>query len=301
MAPLAGAAAEERGAGAQEGASESGSQAPSLSALGGAALAPPGPENAERFAWIEARERRRLARRLLGAASIAHARDARACARCEFPVALSSRLAWEERTRSGPADGVRTAALEALWARCRELVEAPCSRWPSAVVLATWALEAWSSESVRTALAFAHLGAGDVEIARQLLEAQLRAGVAPGRRGRVLEGLAIAHTLTGQGTLARLAIEAAAEAPVATVGALVEALALALCGGDPGAVRRAAARLELLVDPTAPALASAIERLRRRRVEGELALGLGGERGLLLGLLDGDSSAARVARALGGA
>ncbi len=163
------------------------------------------------------------------------------------------------------------------WA-LRECLRRDPARWPSAVALAEEALAASDGDEARLQLGAACVAEGDSARATSIYRDVARAALARARVGedgdvrwRALEGLAAAHLQRGAERLALGACAAATADPRCGAGVHVEHLFLALSTGDVGRARRAAARLDLRVDPSDPSLPLA---LRRLRVRVELASGL---------------------------
>lgn len=136
------------------------------------------------------------------------------------------------------------------------------SRWPSAVRLARLALELLDGERARVTLGFALLAGGEPDRAARVFAQLLRAVPRPRRRGEILEGLAAAHADLGRLRLALGAFDQAADDPGSSVLSLVSALQLAFLVGDVARAGRAAARLDLLVDPASPEFSAALGRSR---------------------------------------
>jgi hypothetical protein len=157
-------------------------------------------------------------------------------------------------------------ALDRLEIPHRESVEClrsrPVEAWPDPVLLATQAIELRDSEAARLVLAHALLVRGRARRAAELLSGLLRSGAQLGQRWRALEGLAAAHAWMGHHRLAMASMDAAADEPDCGVDALVSGLYLVLRARETERLQRAAARLDILVDPFEPAFRSALARLR---------------------------------------
>ena len=93
---------------------------------------------------------------------------------------------------------------------------------------------------------------------RELLDGEPPAPI----RWRAWEGLAAAHAGAGRPRLAMGAMEAAADEPTCGLGPLLAGFTLALRAGDLRRCRLAAARIDLLVDPTRPPFLARLRRLR---------------------------------------
>jgi len=214
----------------------------------------------EELVRLHARE---VARLLLGAAAIAGARSGAALGLLSPegppPAVAAWRRAARRALRLGRRDGLTAPGAQ----RLAELLALEPEDWGGPVVLVRAALAAGEDEGARVALGRALLVEGDLAAARDVFAALLRRPDELLLRWRALEGLALAHAALGRPRLALGAMEAAADDPACGVPALVGGLALAWRARDLRRTRRAAARLDLLVDPDEPAFGAALERLRR--------------------------------------
>jgi hypothetical protein len=187
-----------------------------------------------------------------------------------YPLPPQAERAWRRDARSA----IRAAAQDG-WAPVglslvARLLRTPSDRWPRASRLAQAARRVEDGEFSRVCQGFALLCEGEHAEADRLFAGLLRRSDVLRHRRRVLEGLGLAHLAAGRARLALGALESAAEDPRAGTGTLVDALLLTLVVGDVGRARRAAARLDMLVDPQAPAFAAVLGRLGRRLDEPEL-------------------------------
>jgi hypothetical protein len=157
-------------------------------------------------------------------------------------------------------------ALDRLELPHRESLEllrkGPVEDWPDPVLLAEQAIGLRDSEAARLVLAHALLVRRQARRAVELLSVLLRSGAPLGQRWRALEGLAAAHAWLGHHRLAMASMDAAADEPGCGVDALVSGLYLVLRARGTERLQRAAARLDILVDPFEPAFRSALARLR---------------------------------------
>ena len=224
----------------------------------------PRPRASEAGTGLELAHRRALGALLRQATAIVAPR-ARAWAYvAPYPGPPRSRRLWRRRARTLAARiaaaGVRVRGADVL----ERLAGTAASDWPSAVSLAMAARRVHDTEGARMGLGYALLGAGEYEASATLFSSLLRRGEPLRRRWRALEGLALARAALGRERLALGAIESAAEEPGCAVSTLAEGLHLAIRAGNRAAVLRAAARLDMLVDPASPAFAAALARLRER-------------------------------------
>ena len=219
-----------------------------------------------------------------------------------FPLPLQSPRGWRRQVRVAldlaEVDGTRPrGALPLAFLRDR-----PVARWPAASRLAEAARSVEDSEFARVCLGHALLCEGHAARAERIFAGLVRRQPVLRHRWRVLEGLALAHEALGRHRLALGAIEGAVAEPHCGVSALVQGLHLALRAGDAERARRAAARIDLLVDPLSPSFGAALSRLRRRVARFDGALSPYPEdsiRDLLEDLLRADRSpVGHVARAL---
>lgn len=180
-----------------------------------------------------------------------------------YPVPPCSLRRWRREAKRAlllaRADGFDVPGEELL----SELLARAPETWPGTVVLAGAAVEAADSEFGRICLGYSLLAEDRTSSATDLFRALANAGV-PQVPWRVLEGLALAHEGLGRYRLALGAMEAAADRPDCGVGPLVTGLYLALRTGDKERALRAAARLDLLINPDVPEFAAALAQLRRR-------------------------------------
>ena len=186
-----------------------------------------------------------------------------------FPLPPQSIKLWRRRARSvthlATLDGWRPHGLDEILA----ILDRPVHEWPAASRLAQAARRVDDCELARLALGYALLCEGEARRASRVFSRLLRRPQVLRHRWRALEGLALAHRALGHLELSARAIESAADDPRCGVSALVEALSTTLEVGDLARARRAAARIDMLVDPFSPAFAAALGRLRlRHRVLG---------------------------------
>ena len=142
------------------------------------------------------------------------------------------------------------------------LIGVDLHRWPTSSWLARTALAAHDTAAARVCLGRALLAEGDSEDAHRVFVELLRRGVTDELRWQVYEGIAFGHEQRGNDRLALGACEAAGDAPGCGIGPLVGCLFLSLALGEADRARRAAARLDLLVNPDSPAFARELARLR---------------------------------------
>ena len=217
----------------------------------------------DELARVHAREVARLlsqAALLVGAAG----GDGSLASPDEPPPSLA---AWRREVRRvlrlGEVDGLGAPGSERLAA----LVRLPLEAWSSAATLARAATLAWDGEGTRLCLGRALLREGRAAQAARVFAALLRRESRLSQRWRALEGLGAAHAALGRHRLAMGAMDAAADDPACGVEPLVSGLYLAWRARDLVRARRAAARLDILVDPAEPAFLGALERLRRWHAE----------------------------------
>ncbi len=195
-----------------------------------------------------------------------------------LPLRPQSLRLWRSRARKAlellALDGWRSPGSRWL----HTLVRRKPERWPKAHELAEAARTVEDSEFARVCLGWALLADGECARAERVFVDLLRKLEVLRHRWRVFEGRAHAHAAIGRWRLAHAALESASEAPHCGISVLVEALHLALRIGEPELVRRAAARLDLLIDPSLPEFSAALGLLRiRRGVYGGLELASDGE------------------------
>ncbi len=165
-----------------------------------------------------------------------------------------------KRSRATRRSGPRPVDPEILLL----LIGVDLHRWPASSWLARAALAAQDSNGARLCLGRALLAEGDTEDAHRVFVDLLRRGVTDELRWQVFEGIAFGHEQRGNDRLALVACEAAGDAPGCGIGPLVGCLFLSLVLGEAGRARRAAARLDLLVNPDSPAFARELAKLRLR-------------------------------------
>jgi tetratricopeptide (TPR) repeat protein len=185
--------------------------------------------------------------------------DSVAAWRTRARVVVDLLAAEEDR---GPHPAVATGETRA-GRQLEELVDVPIGRWPTPGELARIAFEHHPEERTRLALGAAYLAEDQPELALDCFGDLLRGELAPRWRASALEGLAAAQARLGRARLALGAFDEAADEPGSSPLALVGALYFALCLDEAGRARRAAARLDLLIDPTRPTFRAALARLRR--------------------------------------
>ena len=186
-----------------------------------------------------------------------HARAAR-----ELGAAAQSSDAWRRRARELLALAARDEVELPQAERWASLERLPLPRWPTAVELARTALLVEDGELARATLAHAYLAQGEPQKAVRTFVLLLARAPRPRERAAILQGLAAAHVELGRPRLALGAFDQAADDPASSALALISALYLAFSLGDSERAARSAARLDLVVDPSAPDFAAALARLR---------------------------------------
>jgi hypothetical protein len=242
-------------------------------------------------------DRRRLA--LL----LRHATALRLCAQgapLPFPIEPRPLEVWRAEARQVLAlASVRGRALGGP-SRLAGMLGADPLDWPAPSELAEWARSLDDGELSRICVGWAWLHEGDCARAERTFAGLLQKLHLLRHRWRVLEGLGHVHAELGRWRLAHAALEAAAESPRSAVGVLVEALHMALRVGDPALIGRAAARLDLLIDPRGADFEAALAFFARRVARyGEWSSSESAAQRLFEGLLRARSApSGRVARAL---
>ncbi len=206
--------------------------------------------------------RQELSRLLLLAAGIRAARDEREIPLAAFPAARISTGAWGGRARIAlrlcALDDLELPAVHLL----RSLQRGSPASWPEVDELTRAALRCEEDAFARICHGHALLRRGRLALAEAWFRELLDRDPPPHLGWRVLEGLAAAHAAAGRHRLAMGAMEAAADVPVCGIGPLASGLYLALRAGDLRRSQRAAARLDLLVDPTEPRFEAAVRRIQ---------------------------------------
>lgn len=148
------------------------------------------------------------------------------------------------------------------------MLERPLEDWTSPSLLAALGARLAPGRAARLAEAQVLSQAGRHQAAESRLRALAQNDLTQQEAWRVLTLLGRCHLSAGRTLFALGAFEAACESPDCGVGALVESLALARVLGDESRVRRAAARLDLLIEESDPEFRAAIADLRARVEEG---------------------------------
>lgn len=208
-----------------------------------------------------------------------------------FPIKPPPLFVWRARA-------CRTLELQSVEGRNRPgprlllvLLGREPEEWPKAHELAEAVGHAEESECARLLVGWTWLHEGELRRAERTFADLLRKLELLRYRWRSFEGLALTHAELGRWRLAHAALEAAAESPRCGIGVFVEALHMALRVGEPELVRRSAARLDLLIDPSGPAFATALGLLLVRRERfGNLLLPEGRVRQLFQDLLRSSGS-----------
>jgi len=187
--------------------------------------------------------------RLLRIASCFATRNRRSDSALQIPVPRSPRerigrrdtAAWRDRTmeeiRTSRADGDEVLPLLA------QLVRTPSEKWPSAVTIATAALEVGRSHAGLLALARAQLGEERFEEACEMLLEVLLEQPLEDLRFEALEAAAVGFDLAGDLPGALAFYEAALVTQGGDLRQAVPLLAIALCEGDDARASVASDRL----------------------------------------------------------
>ncbi len=217
---------------------------------------------------LERLQRRSIASLLRQAAALVAPRARGAGIHGAFPLPRGAERPWRRAARaelrSLVATGPGTPSLPLGATVLARLLDRRLERWPSVSRIAQAARRVEDSEFARICLGTAWLLDGQLRSADAMFRSLLRRPEVLRHRWRVLQGLALTHLAAGRDELALGAIESCAEDPECGITAVVEALGLTLVIGDPARARRAAARLDMLVDPYAPAFVAALARIRAR-------------------------------------
>jgi hypothetical protein len=204
-----------------------------------------------------------LGRMLREAAAIRYA-DAPGAGLAPYPLAPLALARWRERAREvvalAHADGVAAPGLELV----QKLLRLGRAAWPSTASLCADALACAAGDLGRLCLGYSLLAEGRAREAEVLFDALARKVLPKKQRWRAFEGLALAHRALGRVELALGALERAADDPYCSVDALVGVVPLAVEAGDFARLQRAAARLDLLIDPGSSEFRAALGRLRAR-------------------------------------
>ncbi len=179
-----------------------------------------------------------------------------------LPVALRPwRSEVDRALAAANTEGAHGPALGLLRTLARQKVRT----WPTLVALARALVAVRGGERATTTLGFAYLTEGRFDEARAVFEALIEREHVLREPWRVQEGLATARATSGRARAALDALERAAEDPRVCSAAHVGCLVLSLALADDGRARRAAARLDFLVNPFDPEFEASIARWRRLR------------------------------------
>ncbi|MAB79871.1 MAG: hypothetical protein CMJ89_11010 [Planctomycetes bacterium] len=172
---------------------------------------------------------------------------------CAWKGRVADALDWEGRRGKVSASG-RVLSL---------LAETPLQGWPGPTSLVRFGLRLGETEALRLDLGFARLTDGEPVQARVVFRELLARLRHPRQPWLIFEGLSFAEFLAGNHGCALAAIERAADDPRCRVCTIIYALVFAFLSGQPEDLGRAAARLELMVDGTAPEFQATFARIAR--------------------------------------